>query len=152
MKNVIVRDGVTYKRCSQCGQEKLPDEFHKQATGSLGRQNRCKPCGVRLAYEWSRANPERFRRNQFKSRLKRKYGLTPEMVDELLNAQGGRCAICRDELEPGGTAIDHCHTEGNVRGLLCRHCNTGLGLFKDDEKRLLAAVKYLRAARRQPVA
>lgn len=152
VSNVVERDGVTYKRCKACEQEKLPDEFHRSTAGALGRQSVCKPCAVAAAMQWGKDNPEKLRRNQLKARLKKKYGLTPEMVDALMDRQQGKCAVCRDELVPSATHIDHCHVEGQVRGLLCRACNTGLGLFKDDEKRLLAAVRYLRAARRQPAA
>jgi hypothetical protein len=73
------------------------------------------------------------------------YGLTQEAFDALLFAQDGRCAICRSE-KPGGRggfAVDHCHTAGHVRGLLCVNCNNGLGRFKDDPVRLLAAADYL---------
>lgn len=75
-----------------------------------------------------------------------KYGLTPEQVDELLVRQGGRCAIC-PTTEPGGRykewAIDHCHVSGEVRGLLCHHCNTALGGFKDNPLLLQKAIGYL---------
>lgn len=71
-------------------------------------------------------------------------------------AQGGRCAICRTPvaniLEYDGDArlsthVDHCHTTGAVRGILCRDCNTGLGGFRDDPERLRAAMAYLETSR-----
>ena len=64
----------------------------------------------------------------------------------LLDKQGGVCAICR-ERPKGKLAVDHAHSTGKVRGLLCNFCNVGLGLFRDDERRLLAAVEYLKAIR-----
>lgn len=140
--NLVEVDGRTLKLCRDCGETKPLDEFHK-GTGSGRRQNRCKPCAVRRAYQWGRDNNDKFRRNQLRYALKKKYGLTPERVDALMDAQQGRCAICRDELLSSNTAIDHCHVNGNVRGLLCRQCNTGLGMFRDDPKRLRAAIRYL---------
>jgi hypothetical protein len=65
--------------------------------------------------------------------------------DDLLESQGGVCSICKTE-DTGFNkrfSVDHCHTEGHVRGLLCQPCNTGLGLFKDNQSVLLEAVQYL---------
>lgn len=82
-----------------------------------------------------------------------KYGITAERHAELLEAQGGGCGIC-GTTEPGGRGsfhVDHDHAccpgirscGTCIRGLLCAACNTALGGFKDDPKRLLAAVAYL---------
>lgn len=82
----------------------------------------------------------------------RRYGLTEESYLALFSAQGGCCAVCgaalKEKNTPGdrkfNTHIDHCHTSGKVRGLLCSGCNLGLGHFKDDPARLLAAAAYLK--------
>jgi Recombination endonuclease VII/HNH endonuclease len=79
----------------------------------------------------------------------RKFGVTMAQYCEMLLAQEGKCAICRQpetEIRNGRVktlAVDHCHETGTVRGLLCVQCNTGIGKFKDDRNRLLAAIKYL---------
>lgn len=73
------------------------------------------------------------------------YGLTPESFEQLLAAQGRKCAIC-GHAQPSPKMfpmIDHCHKSGKVRGILCSHCNMGLGKFKDDPKLLQAAIAYL---------
>ncbi len=75
-----------------------------------------------------------------KSHLKRKYGLTLEEFDEMLAAQGGRCAICG---KPDPDNVDHDHVTGRVRGILCWNCNVGVGQFEDDIERLIAATSYL---------
>jgi hypothetical protein len=74
---------------------------------------------------------------------------TREMYEAMSAAQGGVCAICRN-LETatfgGGIrklAVDHDHSTGKIRGLLCQACNTGLGLFKDIPERMELAAQYI---------
>jgi hypothetical protein len=75
--------------------------------------------------------------------LKRRYGIGAAEVDELIRAQGARCAICgREDPEH----VDHDHQTGTVRGVLCFNCNGGLGQFHDDVERLLGAATYLERA------
>jgi Recombination endonuclease VII len=79
-------------------------------------------------------------------RRKAKYGLTPEDFERLLQRQNGACAICK--VKPAETlSVDHCHVTTTVRGLLCRHCNTGLGAFRDNPRLMLEAIAYLAEAR-----
>lgn len=72
------------------------------------------------------------------------YGLTYEQYAMMLTDSGGRCALCGESFEDT-PHIGHCHTTGKVRGLLCRHCNVGLGHFKDSTEIILKAVEYLNA-------
>lgn len=82
-------------------------------------------------------------------RLWGKYKITVEDYDALLAKQGGVCAICSADT-PGTSHgfwhVDHCHTGGQVRGLLCSTCNTGLGSFYDQPSTLRRAAEYLEAA------
>lgn len=83
--------------------------------------------------------PERRVSAQRRHRLKQ-YGLTPEQYNELVAAQEGKCAVC-------ATAehllhIDHDHTTGKVRGLLCGNCNRALGILKEDPERITALAAY----------
>lgn len=89
-------------------------------------------------YRQSEACKQRLERN----RLRTRYGLTVEQVAEMKLSQDNLCAIC--SLTPNTWHIDHDHTTGKVRGLLCGQCNMALGLMKDDKDRLLKAVEYLR--------
>jgi hypothetical protein len=59
---------------------------------------------------------------------------------QFMESQNGLCAICK---EAPATHLDHCHTTGNLRGLLCMKCNTGLGMFGDDLEKLKTAIDYL---------
>jgi hypothetical protein len=77
-----------------------------------------------------------------------KYGMTLKEHRTLWVAQGGVCAICQGSESRVGVellAIDHCHTTGKVRGLLCSNCNRALGLLKDSPGVLRAAAEYLAA-------
>ena len=78
----------------------------------------------------------------------KKYGLTYDEMLQILGGQGGKCSICDTEIVLGGrtdnsACVDHDHKTGKIRGLLCNNCNRGLGMFKDNRKRLENAIKYL---------
>ena len=75
--------------------------------------------------------------------LRSKYGISAEEYDEMLLEQGGVCVICSAEPGKRRLSVDHCHSEGHVRGLLCQNCNAGLGMFQDNPDLLLAAANYL---------
>ncbi len=95
-------------------------------------------------------HPDRLER-QVRSTRASRYGLSGPAYDELLKAQGGVCAICKQPervaLNPGdkphSLAVDHDHATLKVRGLLCRACNVGLGNFADDPALLRTAADYL---------
>ncbi len=72
--------------------------------------------------------------------LKYKYGLTIQDYDELLDTQGGVCAICSSEAK---LVVDHDHATDEVRGLLCHSCNLALGHLQDDPKRIQRMLEYL---------
>ena len=74
--------------------------------------------------------------------LQRRYGITQEQVDTMLDEQGDLCAICRAK---PAKHVDHCHQTGIVRGLLCFGCNRGLGKASDDPALLRRGLSYLEA-------
>ena len=74
--------------------------------------------------------------------IKYLYGLTAEAYTAMLQQQGGACAICRMPSKRR-LAVDHCHTTGRVRGLLCHGCNLILGHAKDSAGVLQQAAAYL---------
>lgn len=71
-----------------------------------------------------------------------RYGITGQDFKKRLIKQGYKCAICRKKPDKK-LFIDHCHKTKEVRGLLCHHCNSGLGMFKDSIKFINNAIKYL---------
>lgn len=75
--------------------------------------------------------------------LRERYGITPEQRDEMREAQGGLCAICQRTSKDGKLVIDHCHTSGKIRGLLCHNCNLTLGKFQDNPDWFRQAAAYV---------
>lgn len=78
-------------------------------------------------------------------KLGRNIIITLEQYDKLHKAQNGVCAICGGVNKDGSRlAVDHNHNANEIRGLLCRNCNLGLGLFRDSIIQFQSAINYLR--------
>ena len=125
---------IKTKRCASCKEEKEVTFFytHKKE----GYQGRCKTCSSILTKKWYKENPEKVRNYWLK-----RYGITLEDYNNLSEAQDHLCAICLSKKSP--LHVDHCHTTGKVRGLLCFSCNTLLGVAKDSPNILKSAITYL---------
>lgn len=78
-----------------------------------------------------------------RNQVLKRYGITPEQVNEMGEAQGWKCAICTTDILDA-PHIDHDHATGKVRQLLCLHCNVGLGHFQDSVEILEKAIAYLK--------
>lgn len=93
-----------------------------------------------------RADPEKRKRDALTRRnsaYRQKYGITMVEALDLLNSQGGGCALCKIDLDEKTMNVDHCHKNGHVRGILCGKCNTGIGLLGDTHEALLEAASYV---------
>ena len=113
------------RKCYVCKKIKPLEEFSKDKAQVLGRKYLCSPC------------------NNLTKRLSIRK-ITKQFYTDLLTIQENKCQICKQEFFHT-PYIDHCHTTGQVRGLLCRNCNTGLGYFKDNTEFLTSAIEYLKA-------
>jgi hypothetical protein len=91
--------------------------------------------------QWNMKNREKIKQLKKLNNIYRNYNLTKEQYNELLLKYNNRCAIC-DGVQR--LSVDHCHSTGVVRGLLCGKCNGALGLFGDNLSKLTKAVEYLR--------
>lgn len=134
-----------FKACKQCSEVKPLDEYHLQNTMRDGRQSICRPCSNKVAAAYRRKNPDIGILASRRSKIKAAHGITLEQFDEMLEAQGNCCALCKTT-KPSGRGryhVDHCHKAGKIRGILCHNCNTALGLFKDSTKTLATAIEYL---------
>jgi len=140
------RNNVMWQCSCDCGGSKITRGTHL-------RHGYTKSCGC-MKSEWisqaqtkhglSDVNHPEYKRYEFERRLPRKYGITADDYYQMLDEQSNKCAICEvkfdDDVKPH---VDHCHNTGNVRGLLCRACNTAIGMFRDDTDALKSAIKYL---------
>jgi hypothetical protein len=98
-------------------------------------------------YDKERWNDPEFRRAKADSRHKRLYGISLDERDAMEREQDGKCAICREKKK---LVVDHCHTTGKVRGLLCGSCNKALGFLKDDSERIARLLDYLSRSSKSP--
>ena len=136
--------------CKECGLEAHSQEdlelFRKCKKSPYGRRNKCRKCWAEHGRRYRAINADKVKASRQESMMKIRYGIDFKTYDEMFEQQDGKCKICgsEDNKTSGKRfAIDHCHSTGKVRGLLCGHCNTGLGMFADDPTRMLSAVKYL---------
>jgi hypothetical protein len=147
------------KLCPKCAETKPLTEFSRSQHTKHGYQVYCKTCQYKRHNEWRRNNLAHCAANQKRHRQakperfadyarKQNYGLPPGEFDRLLEAQQGKCAICRAQ-RPGGKGrfhVDHCHNTKRIRGLLCHRCNLGIGQLNHDPAVLRAAIRYLTEA------
>jgi hypothetical protein len=125
------------KTCTKCGIQKDLQEFYKSCKGRDGYQSTCKPCHKQWYEDKKASDPDYVRNVKYKSR----YGITVEDYDKMFEEQGGVCYICQQSADR--LHVDHCHRSGDIRRLLCHHCNNGLGCFKDNPELLQQAINYL---------
>lgn len=140
-------NGQPQHRCLGCGKRPPEVAFHKRKrSGTEYWFSRCKLCTNSRKRERENAVDEYGNKAARRYSIKKRYGMTAEEWDALWNQQGNACAICRT-VESDGKYwhTDHDHFTGEVRGILCHGCNTGLGNFGDDPVRLKMAIEYLEA-------
>ncbi len=132
--------------CRVCNEEKnLLDDFYfvrKNRALPSSYSYECKACTIERTTKYNKNNSTSVR-SQY---LKRNYGLTFEEFDTMLSKQDNCCAICKGKETYGRHkrfTVDHDHKTGKIRGLLCNHCNTTLGLVHDSIHTLQAMIQYL---------
>lgn len=151
------------KLCTSCCVEKPTLEFRSLSRGNPRPRSHCKICESEAQRErsrrpenkdrmefnrrnWEKKNPKAHRRIQLR-RSFRKKGCPENKLDHWVDRylMTTHCQICQDLPQDRWNSlhVDHCHDTGVIRGLICSNCNFGLGKFKDNPKRLIAAAKYL---------
>jgi len=138
---------MTHKICNHCNEEKPLKDFKKGNTYKGGYRPQCVVCcnvyNLKSHHEHKHKKEYSYADNK-NTHLKRLYGISYKEYLVMLDAQGGRCAICATENSgKRAFAVDHCHDTGAVRGLLCGNCNAGIGNLKDSKELLQRAIEYL---------
>jgi hypothetical protein len=90
---------------------------------------------------------EYYKKNKEKigsTKRRRLYGITDDVFLTMIEAQHGVCLICESPINAKTAHVDHCHSKGHVRGLLCKRCNFLLGQAKENIETLIKASEYLR--------
>ena len=140
---------MTTRICNKCGiKQDLETCFYKTGrktdTNPNNRHYTCKDCTkARLKIAESQS-PERKR----ELHLRRKYDISLEEYDQMVELQGDKCALC-PATKPGGKhnnanwCVDHDHVTGKVRELLCNDCNMVLGIIKDSPEHLGRMITYI---------
>lgn len=137
------------KTCIKCRKERPEEDFYLHRKTGSWRIGKCKDCTVAESVQWRRDNPERANRTRRMGELKRKYGITSEEYENLEKAQNGVCAICGkpQNVKYGRSpflCVDHDHTTGKIRGLLCYPCNLVVGNCLEDSRILEKTMIYLK--------
>jgi hypothetical protein len=134
--------------CKHCKIEKPKSNFHKRTGYKDGIRPFCKEC--RRKYEIDNYHKNKENRPYCYDidkdrKLKTTYGISFLEYEKMLAAQDGKCAICGTTSTGNRKAfhVDHDHKTGEIRGLLCSNCNTGIGNLRDDIGLLNRAIEYL---------
>jgi Recombination endonuclease VII len=135
------------KRCPMCKQIKSTQDFFENLAAADGFGSHCKICSCVLVQARPKEERQNFyRKNKTNIRdrnLRREFGISLEEFNQKLDSQGGVCAICGGINSDRSLAVDHNHTTGQVRGLLCTLCNTAIGHLREDVTIAYRLIEYL---------
>lgn len=134
-------------KCRECLTSQPIDNYgtYIGISGNTVRRKMCRGCRNTQQAKLYATNPGvRVRmKNVARARsLKKAYNISAADYDAMFAAQEGKCRICRTKAARH-LDVDHCHTTGRVRGLLCWNCNIAIGHFKDSPVLLQRAIDYL---------
>lgn len=138
--------------CVRCKRDRPMDQYQRDKRSLNRRIRECDECRhARFAKIYAdavhadAAARSRKTRSQY---LMRRYGITADHYDEMNREQHGLCAVC--ETSEKALVVDHCHTSGAIRALLCNDCNLALGHINDSVEILNRLIKYVETHDRRP--
>lgn len=132
-------------KCRICNKYYDEKDFGFCRNAKNKRLTVCSKCYNSKSYQWKNNNLSKRKYDKLKAReyrFKHKYGLSERDYKRMVIMQEGDCLICKKYF---GTklVVDHCHSSGKVRGLLCKNCNTGIGMLAEDINNFKNSIKYL---------
>lgn len=125
------------KTCSCCGVEKGVADFYPHKNTKDKLRAKCKQCTSLENKNWAVNNPDKKKNAHYRTT----YGLSYEEVLLKHKVVDNKCEVCNEEKEL--LAVDHCHTSGKVRGMLCTRCNLLLGKIEENKDIIFKLFKYL---------
>lgn len=129
------------KTCTTCKTSKPLEDFYRDKNNPDGREYSCKICRQKAQKQSRSKYP---RKDQREQNLKYSYNISIKEYDALLKSQNGVCVICGNiNRNNRPLFVDHDHLTGEIRGLLCSHCNSSLGYMRDNPVLLRRAADYL---------
>lgn len=135
------------KICTACKIIKDIGEFSVRKNRASGLSSHCKKCKTEEQKRYQKLDKSKILHKNIM--LKQTYGITLEQYDKMVEVQNGLCYICgqpETQLFRGvikRLSVDHNHTTGQIRKLLCDRCNTGMGKFEDNIELLNKVIQYL---------
>lgn len=153
--------------CTKCKVDQPETNFYKDRSKPSGIHSNCKTCQssrvktkrtndhvwrkkqIEKSKQYREKNPEQTKLSIKNWTYKTKYGITYHQFLSKINEQDGLCKICSTKLEVEGrncsqkAVVDHCHSTGKIRGIICHRCNVGLGNFLDNAQLLNKAQEYI---------
>lgn len=136
------------KQCADCLNELPFSAFGTNSNGKHGLNTYCRECSTIRMRAWRARNLEKVKVKERRGHLKRKYGITLEEYNQLLHDQDGKCKLCgREQRQNRALLVDHSHSTGEVRGLLCEACNYAVYVVETFPEWTEQALTYLEKTR-----
>ncbi len=130
------------KYCKKCGTTKPLFEFYKNKASKDNLTINCKECCKTAEKDYHRRNPtKKINRNRKGMITKLGIPLTVAEHNQMIIEQDNKCAICKNEMQK--PCVDHNHSTKVIRKLLCQHCNSLLGMAKENVQILENAIEYI---------
>lgn len=130
------------KQCRKCKETKPTEDYYKSSSMTIdGLRHECKACWKKACKKYFTKNKQHLKVKQRDYHYKSEYGISFLDFEEMKKSADYKCESCGQEKT---LVLDHCHSSGGIRGVLCNPCNQALGSLYDNEDYILGLLAYLR--------